>query len=135
MLHWQLRTIEQVIELQNCMYHCCCSFVTYNSLIHGSWMGVHSHNSPSLNHRAATNANSQLNKNHIILGNIYIHHKFSNSSKMMPNCIPFTTFPACNIWFIRHFQKIGITVPYAITTSIMISPQADGLRQLLRDEG
>lgn len=54
---------------------------------------------------------------------------------MMPNRIPFTTFPVHIIWFVRHFQKIGKnTVQYVITTSIMISPQADGLRQLLRDE-
>jgi hypothetical protein len=53
-LHWKLKTSKQIIEHKNSMYHC--------SISHGCWTGVHSHNSPCLNHRAATKWNNWVNQ-------------------------------------------------------------------------
>lgn len=55
------------------MYHCDCASDIYYSLSHGAWTGVHSHNSPSLNHRAGINRNKWVNQeSHCYPGNIYI---------------------------------------------------------------
>lgn len=57
-LSYCLNSINAVIEPRNGKNHSNWASVVYYSLSHGAWTGVHSHTSPSLNHRAAMHGNN-----------------------------------------------------------------------------